>query len=116
FRSSAATAIAGGALPAIAVAAEGARFGGQPLSAPEPAGRLRAAQSGGVPGFSHGGAGGSEPLEGHVPGVPSRWGGCVPPAARAPAAIPGALYGGKGALFPRAAFGTVGRWGRRATV
>ena len=41
----------GSALPAIAVAAEGADVGRQPVSAVEPAGRLRAALSGGLPGF-----------------------------------------------------------------
>src|ERR1019366_10476490 len=107
----------GGALPAIAVAAEGARVGGQPLSALEPAPGLRAAEPGGLPGFSHRGAGGAESLEGHVPGVPSRSGGRVPPAARAPAAVPLALDGGGGAVFSRTAVGTeIGRASCRERV
>ena len=48
-----------------------------------------------------------------VPGLPSRSGRRVPPAARAPAAVPGTLHRGRGALFPGAASGAHGRCGRR---
>src|ERR1035438_2563603 len=106
----------GGALPAIAVAAEGVDVGGESLSAAESAAGLRATVPGGLPGFSHRSFGGAESLEGHLPGVPSRSCGRVPPVARAPAAVSGALVGGGGAVFSGAAPGTRGRRGRRARL
>ena len=105
-----------GALQAVAVAAQGADVGGQPLSPVEPAGKLRAAPPDHLPGFSRRAAGRAESLEGHVPSLPARSGRRVPPAARAPAAVPGTLHGGRGALFPGAAPGAHGRCGRGARL
>ena len=67
-------------------------------------------------GFPRCGAGGTQSLESHLPGLPSRPGGRVPSAGGAPAAVPGALHSRGGALFSGAPSGTLGRCCRRARL